>query len=314
MRANAYHEASVPEADRPSHLHLTLAARILRSLKEQNAQAGHHLVELELCDQFGVSRTPIRGALRVLAKEGIVEARANRGYILIQPVTDAPETEMLSTQRGEDQRLFEAIASAYAEERLPSQCAQQELVRMFDAKLTTVARVMQKLADVGIAQRKPGNGWAFISREEVDQLLHESEVFRGIIEASAVMLPSFKADHAQLRSLHERHVALQRQPAGNNKIYETWLLSAELHNMLAMMSGNSPLAQAVSQQTRIVDFLKAALRFKPAEVDRAVSEHIQVIGALMEGDNSRAARTLRQHFTFFRDQEAYHQEPRQAYG
>jgi DNA-binding GntR family transcriptional regulator len=312
MRANSYHEASIPEADRPSRLHLDLAARILRSLKERNAQAGQHLTELELCDQFSVSRTPVRGALRVLAREGIVEARANRGYILIQPVTDAPETEMITAQDGEDQRLFEAIAQAFAAGRLPAQCAQQELVRMFDAKLATVTRVMQKLAELGLAQRKPGNGWAFISREEVRALVQESEEFRSIIEPAAVLLPSFRANHSLLQSLHERHIALRGKSVSNDEGYETWRLNAEFHNLLAMMSGNFPLAQAMSQQMRVLEFVKGGLGFDPVFIERAMGEHVEVIAALMDGDNRRAADFLQQHISFFPEDANRHE--RRAWG
>src|SRR5262249_7732767 len=40
----------------PSRLQAELAARILRRMKELGAGAGYHLVELELCELFGVSR------------------------------------------------------------------------------------------------------------------------------------------------------------------------------------------------------------------------------------------------------------------
>ena len=54
----------------PSRLQTELAGRILHLLKEQGAGPGHHLVEHDLCRQFGVSRTPIRGALKLLADPG----------------------------------------------------------------------------------------------------------------------------------------------------------------------------------------------------------------------------------------------------
>ena len=57
-------------------------AQILRLLKDEDAQAGHHLVELDLCHAFGVSRTPVRGALKLLAAEGIIAARGGRGFVL----------------------------------------------------------------------------------------------------------------------------------------------------------------------------------------------------------------------------------------
>ncbi len=45
---------------------------------------GTHLDEIELAKRFGVSRTPIREALSVLAGEGVIELRPRRGAVVAQ--------------------------------------------------------------------------------------------------------------------------------------------------------------------------------------------------------------------------------------
>src|SRR5947207_10885900 len=152
--------AKRPRSPQVSPLQAELAARILRSLHEQGAGSGHHLVEQDLCRQFGVSRTPIRGALKLLADQGCVEARANRGFILLEPVTDVANNEPLDPQDEEDKQLFIAIAKARNTGELPVEVAQQEMVRMFDAKLPTVLRVLRQMSELGLVERKPGNGWS----------------------------------------------------------------------------------------------------------------------------------------------------------
>lgn len=43
---------------------------------------GDRLLEVQLSERLGVSRTPIREALITLAEEGLVEYRSNRGYVV----------------------------------------------------------------------------------------------------------------------------------------------------------------------------------------------------------------------------------------
>lgn len=43
---------------------------------------GEKIPEKQLCERFGVSRTPLREALKVLASEGIVTLRPNRGAVV----------------------------------------------------------------------------------------------------------------------------------------------------------------------------------------------------------------------------------------
>ncbi len=60
-------------------LHGELVARLRDLINEGELEPGLRLTEKELCARFGVSRTPLREALKVLASEGLVELLPNRG-------------------------------------------------------------------------------------------------------------------------------------------------------------------------------------------------------------------------------------------
>jgi DNA-binding GntR family transcriptional regulator len=64
---------------RHPNLHDTVVARLRDLVVEGGLAPGARLHERQLCDTLGVSRTPLREALKVLASEGIVELLPNRG-------------------------------------------------------------------------------------------------------------------------------------------------------------------------------------------------------------------------------------------
>ncbi len=60
-------------------LHEELVERLRNLVVEDRLKPGEKVPEKELCENFGVSRTPLREALKVLASEGFVVLQANRG-------------------------------------------------------------------------------------------------------------------------------------------------------------------------------------------------------------------------------------------
>lgn len=60
-------------------LHNELAIQLRDMLMRGDLKAGNKISEQALCARFGVSRTPLREALKVLANEGLVILSPNRG-------------------------------------------------------------------------------------------------------------------------------------------------------------------------------------------------------------------------------------------
>ncbi|MEH3087565.1 MAG: GntR family transcriptional regulator [Xylophilus ampelinus] len=101
-----------------------LSEQLREAIEEEIATGrllpGTHLDETALAQRYGVSRTPIREALSLLAGEGLVEARPRRGAVVAQ-VTAQRLIEM-----------FEVMAE------LEALCARQAARRMTDADLREV--------------------------------------------------------------------------------------------------------------------------------------------------------------------------------
>ncbi len=60
-------------------LHIELADAIRDLIMSGELPAGQKVPEKELCDTYGVSRTPLREALKVLATDGLLTLEPNRG-------------------------------------------------------------------------------------------------------------------------------------------------------------------------------------------------------------------------------------------
>lgn len=60
-------------------LHGEIVARLRDYLVEDNLPEGARVPEKQLCEMLGISRTPLREALKVLASEGLIELLPNRG-------------------------------------------------------------------------------------------------------------------------------------------------------------------------------------------------------------------------------------------
>ena len=93
---------------RAEELRLQLADEIVRGV----LHPGSGLDEMELARRFGVSRTPVREAIRQLAASGLIEARAHRGAVVARP------SERQFIEMFEAMAELEALCAGLAAERM----------------------------------------------------------------------------------------------------------------------------------------------------------------------------------------------------
>lgn len=87
-----------------SSLHNEILPRLRDMIVEGRWPAGKRIPELQLCEEMGVSRTPLREALKVLASEGIVELLPSRGAVI----------RTVSAKEAEDMLDLMGVLEAYA--------------------------------------------------------------------------------------------------------------------------------------------------------------------------------------------------------
>lgn len=84
-----------PRADSPLSpraLYQDVAERLRQQIFARQLEPGSWIDELKLCDEYGISRTPLREALKVLAVEGLVTMKVRRGaYVTEMSRTDVQQ-------------------------------------------------------------------------------------------------------------------------------------------------------------------------------------------------------------------------------
>jgi DNA-binding GntR family transcriptional regulator len=108
-------------------LHERVVTEIRNSILSGRAQPGAALLETELAEQLGVSRGPVRDALAVLQREGLVTSRPNkRARVVVLGLRDVEEIYSL-------RRSMERLA------------AERAAVHVTDIDLQAMARVLTEM-------------------------------------------------------------------------------------------------------------------------------------------------------------------------
>ena len=228
-----------------------LAARLLQQLARADHAVGHRLTEQALADALGVSRSPVRKALRYLEILGAVRSEPNRGFSVARDPTRLRKLRIPG-----DDESDEAVYMRLAEERLagalPAVVSEAELMKRHDLKRLQVQRVLGRMAREGLVERKPGRGWAFRPLLSTVESHRESYRFRMIIEPAALLEPTFRIDPAAFARvrLHRQcreHLHLLDLIEAGERIEASFALRQHLDVVRVIKTGEAPGAE---RQTR----------------------------------------------------------------
>jgi DNA-binding GntR family transcriptional regulator len=284
-------------AKRPSvssSLQARLAGRILIHARERGYGPGAWLSENALAQTFGVSRTPVRGALAVLSKRGLLNVVPRRGYVLKRAVRDQ-DLEPYADLQSEDDKLVQRMAGDRFSGTLPDSVTETDLMRRYGVARGALARVLNGLVQDNVIERRSGHGWRFLPAFDTTQLHEDSYRFRLLIEPACVLEPTFRLDKARAQRLRQIHVDLLSdglEKLSSNQFFE---LNAEFHEFVAGCSRNRFLEQAVIHQNRLRRFFSYIAVFAPERMRVSCSEHVAILDRLIAGEREHAATLLWRH-------------------
>lgn len=280
---------------RPTALQVDLARLIAQDIVARRYAPGAHLSEEALAASYEVSRTPVRGALRLLATQGLITHRPNSGYTVAENAAKA--SPAIAGAGPTQDELYRRLIADRATRVLPDQFTERELLQRYPAPRSVLAKALLQLSADGLLEKRKGHGWQFAPSLENREALDESYRFRMTIECAGLLEPTFRLDRNALERMRAAHEALiQRDDAGISAA-EFFGLNAAFHEMLARCSGNRYILQAVQQQNQLRRLEEHAAFHREARFVDSSNEHLRIIAALEAGDREKASQLMREHLS-----------------
>lgn len=283
--------------ERASPLQRELARQIAEKIRDEGWGPGTRLSEQGLAAMLGVSRSPVRAALELLAEHGLVGPVSKRGFGVLRRPEGQDVAGLIPRSEGEE--VYAAIMADRARGLLPQEVSEAELIPRYGVSRGLVRKVLMRFAAEGLAQRQRGHGWRFVDSLENEEAVAESYRFRLIVECAALRQPGYRVDHERFQQLRRWHEGILKRQGGAVSSEEWFRVNAAFHEALAAGAGNRFLLQAVRQQNSLRKMQEYAVfdSLPPARLEQSCREHLAILDALEKGDRDWAAALMRRHLS-----------------
>ena len=290
------HKKKTP-AETKAHAPLgKLARQILRSLADEKVGRETHLGEERLAEQFRVSRTPVRAALKQLADHGLVEKRLNLGYFVIGDLGALGEDALLA--EGPEESIYYRIVEDRLSGSLPEKISEQELMRRYGVTKTRLAALLRRMTQVGWIARLPGHGWEFLPVLVSEEAYDQGYQFRVLVEPAALLLDSYCLPPREIARLRAELETMLRVGLENYSSRETFQVGALFHEAIVAASGNPFYTDAIQRMNRLRRLLDYRARQDRLDLPRLVQayhEHLELLNLIEAGRLKDASDFLRYH-------------------
>jgi DNA-binding GntR family transcriptional regulator len=287
-----------------------LYERLYEILASQIAEGerppGAHIGESSVAAQFGVSRAPVRQALAELARNGLIEKAAGRGYA-VRPVKggrgggtpDAapmppPDLRLVSLASWEP--IYMAVESEIAA-RIPFgnwRLNEAVLARHYHVSRTVARDVAGRLQQRGILRKDERSRWyaPALTPEHVRELYEMRCLLEPVaLTKAAANVPG--AVIARMRANLEEAIANAHAIEGGTLDR----LETEMHIDLLGYCGNQTLMQAIALPQSLLIAHRFLYKWTPRlfETEPFLPEHLDIVLKLEKGRTAMAARLLHAH-------------------
>jgi DNA-binding GntR family transcriptional regulator len=199
-------------------LHTQVVGLLRQRLIDGSLAPGSKLNERVLCEEIGVSRTPLREAIKQLATEGLVTLEAGRGAFVAAPSRDDIE------QTFDVIAVLEGLAAERAAQHITDAALAELQALQYDMQAAFERRDLQAYYAANarahdLMSESAHNGVLRQTWQQLNQRLHalryrsnqdETKWRRALAEHADMLLALRQRDGAALRLLLEEHLRRKR--------------------------------------------------------------------------------------------------------
>lgn len=270
-----------------------LVSRLAEEIRSRSLRPGAHMASQQLADRLGVSRSPINEALKVLAKEGLVAHRANRGYFVVDP---PPSAEL---PRIEKKDPFTEIYFRIAEERLdgllPDNVSKSFLQARYGLTQGQLNELLTRIVREGWIEQRPGYGLAFSPILTTPDTLLQSYRVRMALEPASLLEPGYALDPreaAECRRIEQSMLEGALETMSADALYDR---GVRFHECIVGASRNPFYLDALSRINSVRRLLAYRSMGSRSRYYEQARDHLAILDLLEQGRNEEASWMLKFH-------------------
>lgn len=272
----------------------SLADQIVAHIQTDKLSVGDRLVERKLAEQFRVSRSPIRNAMKLLHDVGVLKPGEAGGYV-IGDVAAAERLSLANVASEDDEQIYLTIADDRLNGKLPEKITASAFQRRYALTNGQLSKILLRMTKEGLMERLPGNGWAFLPVLTSLQAYEDSFRFRLLIEPAALLEPNFKLNRPVLERCRREQEWLINGGVWEVQDAKLFELNSGMHEAIIECCNNSFFIDALKRLDRLrrlIDY-RQALDRKTAR-GRCI-EHVELLDLILAGRNAEASQFMARH-------------------
>lgn len=273
-----------------------LASQIVDYVRSQDEPHGMRLVERKLAEHLRVSRSPVRGALKILEDKGFVKVAEGGGFYVDWKGGELPGI-LTETASDEESEIYFKIASDRLSGALPDRVTENELLRRYGLTRGQLAKILRRITAEGWIDRLPGHGWEFLPMLTGMQSYRDSYRFRLTVEPAAILEPTFQLNEPRLRICRDQQQRLVDGDIWTVSNADLFDLNSSLHEAIIECSNNLFFIESL----RRIDRVRRLIEYRQS-LDRKYAiirsrEHVHLADLLLAGKRQEASEYMHLHLS-----------------